>query len=830
MDTRKIFFIFITLWIIVCLLPASDYQIQIIENEESLPHGFRSIGQKGDYLLSDGTVMALVGGSERLVRKHSYYYPLTNALGTILGIQPIDVTDQRTFIAGTPLIKTSDRYTYLAYDSVEHRFSPDDGCILFTAAARLLSGKQVSAEIKTVYRFIPGENKVKILSTIKNVDQIPLEGIDYSLHFRANHSYFFKPFNSTTGSIPDVWIFPKETHAMAWTGRRPLRSDEDLVPGVIAPGDVFMAEYVLYTHPSFEGLMSQVFHSFGLETEQVSIHLEGMSDSQAEVIVQDPVSDAVFFRSFLEEESVEIPLPEGVFSVRANFFPAVVEETIAVESGCENICHLENPPGGEVHLHVRDSNGLFIPAKVSFIGLDPTRSPYFKPENPMKTGKSWEDFKNSCFPPKEGLSLHLPAGSYLVTASRGPEYSSDHEVIEVLDASIHLIEFELQHILDTPRLVSLDPHMHTFWSDGDMDIPDRLRSVIAEGIDVAVASDHNILIEYAPALQELGLDKYLAVLVGNEITQNDLLHYNTYPLSIKRDKDYNGAIYPALKTAGGLFESSRTNDPSCLIQVNHPRSAHQGYFHTQRLDLESAAFASIGFDMSFDLIEVMNGPSFARSNYATVQDWLHLLDRGYFFPAIGSSDSHSIDKDEPGYSRTYLIFEEEQTGPPPIPEMMERLKKGHSFISNGPLIDMRIDDRFIPGDLLTPASSSIQIALEVRAAPWISVDEVRLIINGKRGIVFPVESNRDSLLKFSKKIELSPEKDIYVAAEAIGKISMFPVLQRTAILGDPEQASLPYALTNPVFVDADGNGRFDPPLTEKIRLLDNLPPQEKIKR
>jgi hypothetical protein len=43
------------------------------------------------------------------------------------------------------------------------------------------------------------------------------------------------------------------------------------------------------------------------------------------------------------------------------------------------------------------------------------------------------------------------------------------------------------------------------------------------------------------------------------------------------------------------------------------------------------------------------------------------------------------------------------------------------------------------------------------------------------------------------------------------------VLQQSSESGLLEDAALPYALTNPVFMDVDGDGKFDPLFAEKIR-------------
>ena len=155
-----------------------------------------------------------------------------------------------------------------------------------------------------------------------------------------------------------------------------------------------------------------------------------------------------------------------------------------------------------------------------------------------------------------------------------------------------------------------------------------------------------------------------------------------------------------------------------------------------------------------------------------------------------------------------------------VTSLIRAMKKGHSFATNGPLVDLKIDGKHIPGDTFTANQGNVDIQIKVESASWISVGEVRLIINGKRKIVFPVEEQNNSVLKFSGKISLPVERDCFIAAEVFGNKSLFPVHQARARYGLRENATLPYAVTNPIFIDVDGNGKFDPPLPRTIRLLE----------
>jgi len=188
------------------------------------------------------------------------------------------------------------------------------------------------------------------------------------------------------------------------------------------------------------------------------------------------------------------------------------------------------------------------------------------------------------------------------------------------------------------------------------------------------------------------------------------------------------------------------------------------------------------------------------------------LNRGYYFPLVGSSDSHLTDKKEPGYSRTYVYYEGGEGDHLEWSALAEAIKKGNSFTSNGPIVDFKIDNQYRPGDTLMALKGRVDVWVKVESAPWVSVDEVRIIVNGERKMVFTVQASEETLKKFEKKIGLYLDRDAYIAVEVFGKKSLFPVLQEAN--RGYENATFPYALTNPVFIDVDGNGKYDPILQE----------------
>jgi predicted metal-dependent phosphoesterase TrpH len=802
------------------LLKGQEFQVKVLNSESDLPENFCTLAKKGDYFITDGKYLILIGGTERTLQT-SLNYPAADAKGSVIGFAPAGKKLVSEMIIGSPYLRIKGERKYIKYDSVKLiKNQSAQGGLVVRAAAFYKEGKYGKAEITTDYRIHSKSGQIGLTSKIENTGKIPIKNLTYSLYFRAMHEYSFSPYHS--GMHPDLHfrIYPKKGHSLGWLDQNRPQENRESMPGTLEPGESFEVHFSLLVATEGYELLQKIYKILNTKPEKTKIHLENRKTDLVEVIVRDPLSQTIFYRSFLKNPvDLDVPLPRGFYSVTANFFPAVVERLFLVESDRENTCILQDPPQGNLKIKIQNRKAEYVPGKVTFIGLDPTKTPYFEPENPIETGKRWETFKNSRYPEKDGLEVRLPVGAYLVYASRGPEYSVDTKIVEIYQDMKEWLTFCIDKVIQEEQLISVDPHMHTVYSDGRMDIAERIKSAVAEGLDVAVSTDHNYINDYQPALIKLGLDTYLATIIGNEVTRGGVIHYNTYPLLYRGNGENNGAINPYREEASLLFHASREKDPGALLQVNHPRSGSIGYFNNYELDPENASSAKENFDLSFDILEVLNGPYPYDSNEQSVNDWLNLLNRGYYFPIVGSSDAHTIDRGETGYSRTYVFYKGAKGKNLDVSSLIHAMKEGHSFASNGPVVDFKINEKYIPGDSLTVKDRKVEIWLKVKSAPWISVDEVRLIVNGRRKIIFPVQNPTDSVLKFSEKISLPLEEDSYIVAEVLGKKSLFPVHQSRARYGLQENATLPYALTNPIFVDVDGNGKFDSPLPHDIHTI-----------
>ena len=102
-------------------------------------------------------------------------------------------------------------------------------------------------------------------------------------------------------------------------------------------------------------------------------------------------------------------------------------------------------------------------------------------------------------------------------------------------------------------------------------------------------------------------------------------------------------------------------------------------------------------------------------------------------------------------------------------------------------------------------SEGAEAEITVKAAPWISVERVTLYLNGREVKRWPVTTAgaERPVERFHEKFEVQTPSDGYVVVRVDGDKPLTPVV------GDGKTfTAYPFALTNPVFLDVDGDGKY----------------------
>ena len=418
---------------------------------------------------------------------------------------------------------------------------------------------------------------------------------------------------------------------------------------------------------------------------------------------------------------------------------------------------LDVSAGGELRVKIFDVDTKApLVARLNVKGIEGTLDPTFGPDYRASGAGPLMDVL-------EGeVATPLPAGKYRVLATKGMEYSIDAEVVEIVSGKAKAIELGLRHVVPTPGVVGCDLHVHARPSfDSPVTPEDRVLSLVSAGVDFAVPTEHNVVGDYTPAVELLRLNKSLAHVPGVEVTTYNprFGHFGVFPWSTTTGvPPYRGT------TAGAIIGAARRTggDPVRVVQVNHPRlPSGIGYFGVSGFDAKSGRVPA-GMRTDFDTIEVYNGYDMANRPRVeqVIEDWFALLNMGKRIAATGSSDSHRIQYQWAGYPRTFAIVDPKSAGDTGQPidtrEVITAIKRGRSFVSSGPIIDLELGHAR-PGDEIParPGKGPLTGKLRVRAAPWVDVTSVDVVA----GVPPPAKDVPGTVVSvFKRNIPSSPTK------------------------------------------------------------------------
>ena len=479
-------------------------------------------------------------------------------------------------------------------------------------------------------------------------------------------------------------------------------------------------------------------------------------------------------------------------------------------------------------------------------------------------------------------TLRLPPGDYRVTVSRGMEWSiwppdghlSGGEIVSLVGGELTSLQAEIAHVVETPGVLSGDFHIHGLTStDSAVSQHHRVLDYLSEGVDVMVSTDHDFISDYGPAIRELNAESLITSLIGSEITTSDTGHLNAFPLQQDPSHPRGGALDWGNGTGSSLlpseiFEWANAFPGEQVIQVNHPQG--MGTIAALQVDvlrgISTADAASRRLPVlspdavtgdtrlwseSFTAMELMNDHS--MSNYWTIARWwMTMVGRGFSPTMTAVTDSHRRWANVGGVPRTMVFVGEDHD----THDTFERdaftraLNDGRAIGTNGPMFTISLrnaqgDEVGLGSTLDATTDGRVFGLVEIQMPEWIEVDSLDLYVN-REDVVLPAGVQIDTELEPTQTVdisldpntdlqtvstgqvehkrwvkrvefELTVDRDAYVIVMLRGRKegarSMKPVL--------PSEGVKPFAFSNPIFVDRDGQGYDHPPLAE----LADTPPR-----
>ena len=450
--------------------------------------------------------------------------------------------------------------------------------------------------------------------------------------------------------------------------------------------------------------------------------------------------------------------------------------------------------------------------KVTIEGLGGTLSPDFGP------GHVAGPAKNQITSADGAIDVPLAPGKYRITLSRGPEYAlAQWEAAIAPGEEAHPPNDEatlLKRVVDTREYIATDFHQHTMMgADAAVGTADRVIANAAEAVEIAVASEHNVVADLSPIVRELKLEAELVSLAGNELTSDASRHpwghANVFPLAVDTTKARGGASIVRDRTAKELFAELRAIPSPHVLQVNHPRTGINGYFDQYKFDRSTGVGTDPGYDAAFDALEVWNGRN-AEARGPVIDDFFALLRTSHPVTATADTDTHGIVGQEAGYPRTYVRVKDDAhlaawDGSRSVDLVHGVRDLRDVVLTNGPFLRVATDGVPI-GGIAKARGGAVTVKVHVECAPWVAVDHVRV----QRANAPPAKTDDVAVtLKPTPSgaraadvtFVLRGTKDDAFIVIASGALPLTPVLA-----GDPKEIA-PFAMTGATWIDGDGDGK-----------------------
>ena len=403
--------------------------------------------------------------------------------------------------------------------------------------------------------------------------------------------------------------------------------------------------------------------------------------------------------------------------------------------------------------------------------------------------------------------LNLQPGKYTVYASRGFEYGIDKKSITIPEKKILQVDMKIRREVPTSGLVSVDSHIHclTYSGHGDSSVEERMHTIAGEGIELAIATDHNHHTNYRSTMKATGTSRFFTSVIGNEVTTKTG-HFNAFPiLADSPVPDYKLGDWTE------LMASMRTTPGVKVIVLNHPHNTHSGFraFAPENFNPVTGRHLR-GASYSFDALEVVTSAAMQSDNLRVYSDWFALLNHGYRIAGIGSSDTHDVIRFILGQARTYVECPDTNPAKIDISKACDSFQKMRAYISMGLLVRMRVEDQFTVGDLATDLEEQIRINLRVLGPSWTRAEKVMLYANGKMLVQKKIIPN-DRIEKANLTLNLPrPKHDVHLIAIATGPGIRAPFWEspRSYQPTSRKHEPLVQGATNPIWIDGDGDGKF----------------------
>jgi hypothetical protein len=409
------------------------------------------------------------------------------------------------------------------------------------------------------------------------------------------------------------------------------------------------------------------------------------------------------------------------------------------------------------------------------------------------------------------VEFDLPEGEWTISATRGAEWNRPQAPLRVFYGQKNNITLPLVRQVDTAGYIAVDTHLHTytFSGHGDASLDERIVTLAGEGVEMAIATDHNHFTDYQPRQEALGASQYFTSVIGNEVTSANG-HFNGFPFKLDSQlpnhKETNWVkLIADIRSKGAEYVV--LNHPRWPEITNSPLSIW-GLDRASGLRTNEVAF-------TFDAVELVNSSFPVQGRDYLLRDWFALLNRGERLWGVGASDTHTV-SEPPGQGRTYVPSATDDPAAIDVPAVIKQMQAGNMSVSYG-IFGRATANGAVMGAMATPTNGEVIVNFHVACPSWIPARQAVAYLNGIKVAQTDLLMYRNRALDTNIAFKIrAPKHDAFLVCAAFGDG-----------IKDPSWKTFhdyTSAITNPIWIDADGDGKYTAPRQTALTTLDNAGP------
>jgi hypothetical protein len=405
-------------------------------------------------------------------------------------------------------------------------------------------------------------------------------------------------------------------------------------------------------------------------------------------------------------------------------------------------------------------------------------------------------------------TLGIPPGSWEWIVTRGYEFTPARGTLTLSDGGEASIDPALTRAVDTTGWISVDTHVHTSDSpDSRVPQAQQLLQAAAHGLDIVIHTEHENIVDRSVVPVEAGLAEWVNNVTGEEVTSVAVEHMTMFPV-VPDGSPRGGFIEWYGMDIEQLFAAMRDRSDGGVNLLNHP-----GWLDDIGWDRVTASPTLddptlLGFEAdaplwswNLDGVEVMNGHrSIFMDGNRRFDNWMSMVNWGKKLIAVGCSDAHGTGV---GFPRTYVRAPSDHPAELDLDALTESFQTGQAMASAGGFATVFIDG-VGPGGQVTDTDGEVEVEVQIQALAEIDVTHFVVFVNCDQ-VASVIAPTPDEIIKFDGTITVPVDGDGYVVVAAFGAGPLPTGLPQF----DP--AGVPRVLTNPIYIDGDGDGEFTGP-------------------